>query len=144
MALRDPAADVQAFLAGKVLSGVTLATSGSGLNLFRGPLRPHTSTPSPAVFVLNLGGPPPSPLLGGTRQAIIESLVAVFIRGPAGAWDQGEALALAVLGELQLRVTAGYIDWQVREAHPVPLEVEDAGQHPLWQLTVRCRYQASP
>jgi hypothetical protein len=140
-AVRDAAADIQAFLAGRILSGVSLEL---GRNLFRGPVRPHPSSTSPAVFVLNLGGSAPAPFLGGGRKALAEALVAVFVRGGPGEWAKGEALARAVLGDVQLRAPAGYVDWLVQEAHPVSLEVEDAGQHPLWQFTVQARYVSAP
>lgn len=139
MPLKDAAADVVAFLAGKTVGGVLLTAAG---NLFVGQMRTTDRTPSPAVFCLGTGGPSPLPYLGGHRTALYRPTVQVMVRGPAGDDEAGAALALSVLEALNMQTPSGYVSWFTRDSAPAFLGT-DTGQHGQWSLNVECVYHAS-
>lgn len=139
MALRNPASDLVTFLDGKTAGGVALAKAS---NLFAGPMRTTDVTPSPAVFLLNTGGPPPAPYLGGNRESYFRATVQVLVRGPAGDIEAGEALARGVYELLHLATVTGYVALFARDSQPAYLG-EDADQHGLWSLNVECQYKAT-
>lgn len=137
--LKDPAADVAAFLNGKT-AGATLLTLGA--NLFVGEMRSIDRTPAPAVFCLGTGGPSPEPYLGGHRSALYRPMVQVMVRGPSGDNQAGEQLAREVLAWLNLQVVSGYLSWFARDSAPAYLGVDKA-QHGQWSVNLECLYRAS-
>lgn len=139
-AVKNPAADVVAFLDSKTAGGVTLTR---GTNLFIGHMRTVERTPSPSVFALNTGGPTPEPYLQGHRTALFRPTVQVMVRGPAGDLEAGEALARDVFAWLHQRIVAGYTSWYARDSAPALVAVEDAAQHPIWAINVECQYRAA-
>lgn len=136
---RNPALDLVNFLDTKAAGSMTLAKA---TNLFAGPMRGQDSTPAPAVFCLNTGGPSGSELLGGHRASLQRPTVQVMLRGPAGDIEAGEAIGRALLEWLHLRDLSGYVGLYVREPQPAFLG-EDGDQHGLWVLNVECLYKAT-
>ena len=136
--LLNPAADVVAFLTGKAANSVTLT---AGTNLFAGPMRSKDQSPSPAVFVLNTGGPEPTLYLQGRRDSLFRPTVQVLIRGPAGDLEVGERFARGVYAWLHQRVTGGYLSWYARDSAPALVSIEDSSQHGVWSINLECQYR---
>lgn len=135
----NPALDLVNFLDTRLAGAVTLA---KGVNLFTGRMISTDDSPSPAVFALNTGGPPPELLLGGHRTAIYRATVQVMIRGPMADQLAGEELARGVYAWLQQQTIVGYLQVLARDSAPAYLG-EDQGPHHLWAINVECQYQAS-
>lgn len=136
MTMRNPAEDVVDYLNAKVAGSITLT---KGTNLFIGPMRSQDETPSPSAFALNTGGPSPLPYLGSGRQAYVRPTVQVLVRGPAGDFAAGEAIARAVLEHLHQQTLTGYTACFARDSHPAWLG-QDADQHDLWSLNFELQY----
>lgn len=138
-ALRNPAEDVVNFLDGKVAGATTLTKA---INLFVGFMRTQDASPSPAVFCANTGGAAPVPYLGAGRQALLRPTVQVLVRGPAGDFAAGEAIARAVLGYLHQQSVPGYVATYARDSQPAWLG-EDADQHGVWSLNLELQYSTA-
>ena len=139
MALRNPADDLVSFLDTKTAGGVLLA---KGTNLFAGPMRGTDFTPAPAVFLLNTGGPPPSPYLGGQRESYFRATVQVLVRGAPGDQLAGENFARGVFQHLHLGAVSGYVGIFARDSQPAYLG-DDEDQHGQWSINVECQYVAT-
>ena len=137
--LKNPAADITAFLNGK-LAGATTLTSGT--NLFTGRMLDDTQSPAAAVFCLNTGGAAPVPYLNGNRTADFSPMVQVLVRGPVGDLAVGEGLARGVFAWLHQATVAGYVQVLARDSAPVLLEV-DSAERGVWSINVECEYVAS-
>lgn len=117
---------------------VTLAL---GVNLFVGPLREVADgVPDQAVFCLQSGGAPRAPYLGttvGASPSWNRPRVQVIVRGLAGAWDESEALARAVLERLHIGdfSAAGYFNAMIQESEPLYVGQDERGLH-LWSVNV--------
>lgn len=141
--IANPAYDLAAYLQGKAAGAVTLAR---GANVFIGPMRAEDQTPSPAVFLLNSGGPPSTPYLGGERIAYFRSTVQVLIRGAARQFEASETFARALLGLLHLAPVplAGgpdtYVAVLARDSAPAYLS-EDDSRRALWGMNFECQYR---
>lgn len=137
--LKNPAADVVAFLDAKQAGATTLTRS---TNLFIGHMRSFERTTAPAVFALNSGGGSPEPYVQGHRTALFRPTVQVLIRGPAGDLEAGENLARGVYAWLHQRVVTGYTSWYARDSAPALVSVEDSAQHPVWSINLECQYRS--
>lgn len=137
--LKNAAADVAAFLHGRLAGGSTLTLA---TNLFIGQMRSGDRTPAPAVFCQNTGGPSPEPYIGGHRSAYLRPTVQVMVRGPAEDHQVGEQLASDVFGWLNLQVPAGYVSWQCRDSAPAFLGMDKDG-HGQWAINIECGYRAT-
>ncbi|GMV19026.1 MAG: hypothetical protein AMXMBFR56_72500 [Polyangiaceae bacterium] len=138
-AVKNPAEDVVNFLDTKTAGSLTLAKA---TNLFVGFMRAQDRTPSPSVYALNTGGPGPLPYLGTGRQAYLRPTVQVMVRGPAGDFQAGEAIARAVLEYLQQQTVPGYVACFARDSQPAWLG-EDSDQHGLWSINLELQYTAT-
>lgn len=137
--LKNPASDLATYLAGKTVGGVALVQA---TNLFVGKMRGNDTTPSPSVWLLNTGGPPPEPYLGGSRQGFYRAQVQILVRGPAGDMQTGEQIARDVFELVaQLQLT-GYVSTFAQSAQPIWL-LEDNAQHDVWVTNVECQYVAA-
>lgn len=141
--MATPDADVVAKLVANSPGGVALT---SGTNIFRGPLRPaSTSAPGPssiptkAVFVLATGGPPPSPYLGSGLN-VYESNVQVMVRSELADFAGGQTLARACITVLQQAIPSGYISFLVVESEPNYLGADAQGCH-LWSVNLTATWQ---
>lgn len=124
-----------------------LAAAGIGLavgtNLFRGIVRPPTSTaegatliPDRAVFCLCTGGGELQLFVdGGAGKQDAITTVQVRIRSEIGAYEDGAALARAVRGAIHLKTLPGYNDVQVREPEPIFIGPDSAGRFE-WSINV--------
>ena len=144
MPLANPAVDLVDFLHLKVLAGVTLT---KGTNLFVGQVRAEDQTPSPSAFVLNTGGPQPTPYLGGAREAYWRPTVQVLVRGAAQANEAGERLALAAFSALALAsvpMTGGgsYVAVLPRDSAPNYLGQDDS-RRGLWSMNFECQFKGT-
>lgn len=138
--LKNPAADVVAFLNGKAAGAATLTF---GTNLFIGKLPSQDkANVHPCIAVRNTGGPPPQPYIGGHRESFLRATVQVMVRGPAGDDQAGELVAREIFAWLHLQVTAGYTSWNAREAQPTFLAV-DRDQHGQWSMNFECAYRVA-
>lgn len=138
--LKNPAADVAAFLDGKVAGAATLAL---GTNLLIGRLLSQDKRPvHPCVAVKNTGGPAPEQYIGGHREALYRPTVQVMVRGPANDDQAGELVAREILAWLNMQVVSGYITWNVRESAPNYLGT-DRDQHGQWSFNLEALYKVA-
>lgn len=136
MTLSDPAAALVTALTGQTLGGVVLT---SGTNIFVGQLRPDDTSPSLSVFLLNSGGPAPTPYINGGGHAVFEPTVQVIIRGIPDSMQAGAAVARAVFGFLYLSTIPGFIAIKARESQPFYLGFDDSNR-PVWVINFECPY----
>ena len=135
-ALKNPALDLVDFLTTKAAGGVALT---KGTNLFVGFARRQDATPSPSVFALNTGGPPPLPYLNGGRRADVRAMVQVMVRSAVNDFETGETIAREVLAWLHQQTVPGYVAVLARDSQPAFLG-EDSNNHYMWSLNLECQY----
>lgn len=135
----NPAEDIANFLDEKDADGVTLELAE---NLFIGFMRRADSTPSPSVFVLNTGGPPPVPFLNGNRESAMRCTVQVMVRSEVNDFAAGEAMARSLFNWLHLEDIEGYYACYCRDSQPAFLG-EDSDGHYQWSLNFELQYNAT-
>ncbi len=131
-----PEHDVATALAGVIVmpnppggANVTL-TYGADGNLLIGPVRPAGEglMPQLAVYVLQSGGPPPSPYMGQGESWHV-TRVQVTVRGAIGAYLTAAALARALHAKAHLLAMAGYTYCKAGESDPAYLGTDDENAH---------------
>lgn len=98
----------------------------SGINIYQGPVREIGAlVTSTAVFVLQTGGPAPTPYLG-TQTDVRESGLQVRIRSDvANGYNAAVELAQTVLAALQRKTATGRVTCFVSESEPTYLGQDD-------------------
>lgn len=131
-----PEHDLATILAGVIVlpnppggANVTL-TYAAGGNLMIGPVRPvkEGDVPQLGVFVMQSGGPPPSPYMGQAESWFV-SRVQVTVRSDVNAYGLGVALARALHARAHLNTPAGYTFCKAGEAEPAYLGTDEEGAH---------------
>lgn len=136
--LKNPASDLATAITGQSLGGVTVT---SGTNLFFRALHPIPI--DSAIYLLNLGGPPPDPYVTTAREAIYEAVVQAVTYSAPGedGYDIGRALVAGFMGYVQQLSVSGYVSVLCNQAQPNYLVDPDTQRH-VFTLDVTMRYKA--
>lgn len=123
MATHNPAEDVVAFLNGKVVGGVTLASAPSAAhNLYAcEPRLDKDRFAQVAVFAWEPGGAPPMPYMG-VASTLHYPRVQLRIRGLPGQMQVARNMARDVRDHLRrARTLPGYVSLLMNESSPIHL-----------------------
>ena len=118
-------------------------TLTKGTNLFRGPVRAHsTAMPIQSAFVNSFDGRPPDRVLG-TATEIRHASVSVIVR--SSGFDPGLTLAWTVYTKLQSASPStgnAYMDVRALQSNPNYLE-QDKNLHHFWSLNFEVTYAST-
>lgn len=132
---RDTAADLASILAASGL-GLSLGT-----NLFLGPVieADENTVPDTSCFILQTGGDPPVPYIGGGRKSYRAITCQVRIRSARENFKAGQALALGALDSLHLATASPYTQILAEEGSPTYFGTDGSDRH-WWTFTVSAEY----
>lgn len=132
--------DLAAVLEAAGLSLVRPPTANANLFLGVMPEDDDSTVPDRCVAILETGGRPPVPFVGGGRVTYRRVTCQVRVRGPREDFANGQTLARAVLDALNLATVSGYVQVRVRESAPFYGGTDQSDRHG-WAMNVEAEFE---